>query len=359
MSRYLTVLLSFLALISFSSLAEEQDKKQLSRSEGSYLFLHTDTSTTGISNHSTNESHPKHVDDVWFHNSAITLTHDADNDGYYSRIKVAFDLDTHFSSIEVYAALILIDSQNHETEYFVTNDFWLYGNSAIDDYKIKTLLEENWHSDYYRLRVEIYDADDGTFLTAIDDYDDSSFDNLPLESVDYDINYNNQFSFHEVSVDLIKDADNDGFYQTFSLNLDADNSGSSRQVQAKIFIKSTSNSWRELFTSQTFTLSGSSSNDLQHWTFDMLNGYRADRYQLKVELYDANDDSLLLATNSSDFPQLQQLKFEDASNDTQSNTPQPPKNNDNKKSSSSGSGSMNLFTLVLLFGLLGRRYLGS
>lgn len=344
-------LLALSILFSFTLQAATSHLSPQAHSEGAYAFTakeRASSSKNSSPNHAIN-----HHDDVWFHHSSITLSHDEDNDGYYSRIKIIFDLDTDYSSIEVYAALVLIDSQNHKTEYFITEDFWLHGNSAIDDYQIKTLLEENWQTDYYRLRVEIYDADDGTLLTSLDDFDDSNFDNLPLESLDNDVSYNSHYSFHEVSVNLKKDNDNDGFYQTFTLNVDADNTSSSRQVIAKIFIKSTTSSWRNLYTSQRFTLAGTTSGDLQHWDFDMLSGYRADTYQLKVELYDATSDQLLLATNSGDYPQLRHLKFEDASNDVRSNNPQPPNNNGgNKKTSSSGSGSLNIFTLFSLFGLL-------
>lgn len=352
MRLIMTLVLSLSFLVCGIASATEQSKKVLSRSEADYLFTEKQRSKK-IENTSKSDS-LQHHDRVWFHNSSITLSHDGDNDGYYSRIKVIFDLDTDYSSIEVYAALILIDSHNHETEYFVTQDFWLHGHSSLDDYKIKTLLEENWATDYYRLRIEIYDADDGGLLASLDDFDDSNFDNLPLESLDNDVNYSSDYSFHEVSLNLRKDNDNDGYYQTFALNVDADNTSSPRQVQAKIFIKTAASSWRNLYTSPNFTLSGTNSNDRQQWSFDMLNGYRADSYQLKVELYDSSNDQLLLATNGGDFPQLRNIKLEDASNDTTTNRPQPPSSG-GKKSSSKGSGSLNGFTLATLFVLLAFR----
>lgn len=375
-----TIFVSLFIFIHFTAQATQTNETPFARSEGHYQFpekqkqlatLFSPSTTLSLSENSneqeilsqqTNDALSQtnasidslqsiYHHDVWFHNSSITLTHDEDNDGYYSRIKVKFDLDTNYSSIEVYAAMILIDNQNHETEYFVSKDFWVYGKSAIDDYQIKSLLEENWPSENYRLRIEIYDAADSSLLTSLDDIDDSNLDNLPLESIDNDANYSSHYTFHEVSVNLIKDGDNDGYYQTFSLNIDADNTSSSRQIHAKILIKNASSSWRNLYTSPTFTLAGTTSQDLQKWDFDMLSGYRADSYQLKVELYETHSDKLLLATNTSDFPQLSKLKFEDASNDVKTNRPQPPSSG-GKKSTSSGRGSMNIFTLAALFGLL-------
>ena len=124
--------------------------------------------------------------DFWFYLADVELYADDDRDGYYSGIDLLFDVDTYYSSAEIYAVVYLSYEGGPWEEYAVTEDFTIFGSSGSDDYVLVTDLVAGYPTGDYDLLIEIFDADFGDFLAYIGPEDTSELAFLPLEDMDRD-----------------------------------------------------------------------------------------------------------------------------------------------------------------------------
>ena len=299
----------------------------------------------------TNKSHH----DVWVDSVDIRVFQDPNHNGFYNRIIVDFDADTYYNSIEVYAELSLTDSNGLTTTYFTTDDFYLYGESYSDDYEVDTVLTTNWPADYYDLTISIYDAYTHNLVGYLDDYDTGALANLPLESVDHEYQADHHLSVFSAQSWLVTDVDNDGFYQTFSMDLDIDNNYGSSDVYAQVFISADSINWESLYVSEHFIVNENDTSDKFSMEFDLASGFAPDYYNIKVEIIDANNHMTMLTIDPSSYSALYALPLEDSNNDavSQDSPPPPPPAGEVRTSVSTESGgSFGLLSLTLLGGLL-------
>jgi hypothetical protein len=119
--------------------------------------------------------------DFWFYDVDVDLFADDDNDGYFHGIDVLFDADTIYSSAEVYAVLYLSLDFGPWNEYGQTEDFWLFGSSADDDYVLVTELMSGYPTGDYDLLIELFDAGNNSFLASFGPDDSSALSFLSLE----------------------------------------------------------------------------------------------------------------------------------------------------------------------------------
>jgi hypothetical protein len=124
--------------------------------------------------------------DFWFYDVDVILFNDDDRDGYYHGIDLLFDADTYFSSAEVYAVLYLSYEGGPWNEYGVTEDFWIYGTSANDEYVMVTELMQGYPTGDYDILIELFDAWDGSFVASYGPEDTSELSYLPLEDYNRD-----------------------------------------------------------------------------------------------------------------------------------------------------------------------------
>lgn len=124
--------------------------------------------------------------DFWFYEADVILFNDDDNDGYFYGLDVLFDVDTLYSSADVYAVLYLSHEGGPWNEYAVTEDFTIFGSSGTDEYVIVTELMSGYPSGNYDLLIELFDAYDGTFLASYGPADTSELSYLPLEDFNRD-----------------------------------------------------------------------------------------------------------------------------------------------------------------------------
>ena len=124
--------------------------------------------------------------DFWIYDVDVILFNDDDRDGYYHGIDLLFDADTYFSSAEVYAVLYLSYEGGPWNEYGVTEDFWIYGTSADDEYVMVTELMQGYPTGDYDLLIELFDAWDGSFVASYGPEDTSELAYLPLEDFNRD-----------------------------------------------------------------------------------------------------------------------------------------------------------------------------
>ena len=301
----------------------------------------------------TNTKTDKSHHDVWIDTVDIDILEDPNHNGYYNRIIVDFDADTHYSSIEVYAELALTDSNGLTTTYFTTDDFYLWGESYSDDYEVDTVLTTNWIADEYDLTISIYDAYTHNLVAHLDDYDSSALANLPLESVDNEYQADHHLSVFSAQSWLIDDNDSDGFYQSFSMDLDIDNNYGSSNVYAEVFISADSVNWESLYISEHFIINENDTSDKFSMEFDLASGFAADYYNVQVQIIDANTHMTMLTIEPSSYSALYALPLEDSYNDTVNQTPPPQPSNPVRTSVSTQSGgSMGILSLTLLGGLL-------
>lgn len=124
--------------------------------------------------------------DFWIYDADVILFNDDDRDGYFHGIDLLFDADTYFSSAEVYAVLYLSLDGGPWNEYGVTEDFWIYGTSANDEYVMVTELMQGYPTGDYDLLIELFDAWDGSYVASYGPEDDSEMSYLPLEDFNRD-----------------------------------------------------------------------------------------------------------------------------------------------------------------------------
>lgn len=124
--------------------------------------------------------------DFWVHDADTVLHGDADLDGHYRVLEVSFDVDTYFSSAEVYARIFLSYEGGPWDELHATADFTIFGTSASDDYYVETELVSGYPTGYYDVLIEIHDAWDGRLVADFGPGDTSALAALPLEDVHED-----------------------------------------------------------------------------------------------------------------------------------------------------------------------------
>lgn len=122
----------------------------------------------------------------WVYDADVQLFNDDDFDGYYHGIDLLFDVDTNFSSADVYAVVYLSYEGGPWNEYAATEDFTIFGSSGNDEYGLVTELMQGYPTGSYDLLIEVFDAYDGTFLTDFGPVDSSAISFLPLEDFNRD-----------------------------------------------------------------------------------------------------------------------------------------------------------------------------
>jgi len=134
--------------------------------------------------------------EVILYDASTELISDHNLDGFYHRFSVTIDADTIYPSSYIYAKLYLSYEGGPWALYTISDDFHIHEDSAHDTYTVETELEDGFLPGYYDIRIELYDADDGTWILSYGPYHDDSLAALPLE----DSYYDDYYSAHIVPV---------------------------------------------------------------------------------------------------------------------------------------------------------------
>ncbi|MEM9401891.1 MAG: choice-of-anchor H family protein [Pseudomonadota bacterium] len=121
--------------------------------------------------------------DFWVFDADVVLFADEDLDGFYSGIDLLFDVDTVFTSADVYAVLYLSLEGGPWEEYAVTETFTIFGQSDNDDYSVVTDLVSGYPTGSYDLLIEVFDAFNDEFVAFLAPEDTSALALLPLEDI--------------------------------------------------------------------------------------------------------------------------------------------------------------------------------
>lgn len=291
------------------------------------------------------------ADHLYIHDAAVLLFDDNDGDGYYSQLRVDFDVDSPYADyFDVYAELFVRRVGDAQwTHYYTTDVFEIYYDYGSDEYSVTTRLNTGFPPDNYEVLIDLFEYGYSDIVDTLDPYDDYDLTNLPLEDKTYESSGVTSDTYVDnVKTEIFTDADNDGFYREFTLTFDVDTEGADRDVYVNLYQRTNGGQWEYETESNVFTVYGYSSEDAYEISGEWQSGYPADYYDFRLEVIDA-DTGEVLDDVSPEFSSLLQVPLEDANNDTRVSDPNPPSST---TSSGSGGGSTSLITLILL-GLLG------
>ena len=120
------------------------------------------------------------------YDASTALFDDFDGDGYYTYLRVNFDVDTDYSVADVYADVYLVDSGGGFTRIYESDIFTIYGTSGTDDYEIEAELVAGFPPDDYDVLIEVYDAYDDRLVVEYGALESSALSLLPVEDISFD-----------------------------------------------------------------------------------------------------------------------------------------------------------------------------
>jgi hypothetical protein len=152
---------------------------------------------------------------------------------------------------------------------------------------------------------------------------------------------------YEADAAVYDDFDADGYYRFISVRIDADTFFSHSYVYAVIYFSADGEWFEHFYTTHDFEINGATSDDEYFVEVELVSGYPTGRYDVLVELYDADLGLYMDEFGPAQSPTLELLPLEDASFDE----PAPPV----IVVEESGGGAMSLWTLLALLGLAAAR----
>lgn len=131
----------------------------------------------------TTTNHSSHL--IWVYDADIELIRDSDFDGYYSSLRVNFDVDTTFFDAQVYAVVYLGDHSGYR-EIHTSSVFTIYTDASNDAFSFSTELLQGFRASDYDVLIEFYDANNGVLQDYYNHTHDADLSLLPLESSEYE-----------------------------------------------------------------------------------------------------------------------------------------------------------------------------
>ncbi|MDF0533814.1 choice-of-anchor H family protein [Shewanella sp. A32] len=136
-------------------------------------------------------------------------------------------------------------------------------------------------------------------------------------------NYYHEFSFYDVATYLLADDNYDGFYHSFSLDIDADVYGAdvteSVPVYAELYLSRNGGDWMHFYTTDVFYLQGDSSYDSYQVTTSLETGYPTDHYDVLIDLYEVGYSDIVATVSSYDLNSLYALPLQSRDRDNYNN----------------------------------------
>lgn len=117
------------------------------------------------------------------------------------------------------------------------------------------------------------------------------------------------FWIYDAWISLLSDPDADGYYSEFTLSFDVDSLYTQAPVYARLYLGN-ADKFREYHTTSVFSVHGESSDDFLDVTTTLLEGFRADDYEILIELYDGDTNELVAVYDSYDDEDLLYLPLE-------------------------------------------------
>jgi hypothetical protein len=120
---------------------------------------------------------------------------------------------------------------------------------------------------------------------------------------------NQEFWIFDAWVEFFRDDDSDGYYNHFSVELDADTEYSSAEVYARLYLGK-DELFKEYHTTSDFNIFSDNTNDSFVVESELLNGFPPGEYEVLIELYDSYNDELVAVFDGNDDADLYLLSLE-------------------------------------------------
>lgn len=128
-----------------------------------------------------------------------------------------------------------------------------------------------------------------------------------------------EFSFYDAQTYLEEDLDGDGYYQTISINFDADiysfSGVFSSEVYAELYISRGDEPWQHFYTTDNFFITADSSEDSYEVISTFLSGYPSDHYDVLIDLYQVGYSEVVASYSAYDSASLYAIPIESADDD--------------------------------------------
>ena len=147
---------------------------------------------------------------------------------------------------------------------------------------------------------------------------------------------------YDADVHLLYDDDNDGFFHGLEVNFDADTTEFATTLYARLYLRRHEDPWTLYFQTPVFSVFGASPDDDYFVVTELLSGYDRAQYDLMIELYEANEHTLVAEFGPWDSPALSQLPLEAQQHDRYATSA-------DTISYSGGGGGLGLLGLAVLF----------
>ncbi|MCU7929594.1 MAG: choice-of-anchor H family protein [Candidatus Thiodiazotropha sp. (ex Codakia rugifera)] len=123
------------------------------------------------------------------------------------------------------------------------------------------------------------------------------------------------FSIFDAQTVISRDDDDDGYYHRLKVTFDADVPGDEAWVYAKLYLSLEGGPWNHYFTTDNFPIAGETTEDDYEVVTRLLDGYPTGYYDVLIELYDADDELLVVNYGPYDDIDLSVLPMEDSFRD--------------------------------------------
>ncbi len=133
----------------------------------------------------------------------------------------------------------------------------------------------------------------------------------------HDYTEHNDISIYDASTLLLSDFNNDGFYHRFSVTIDADTIYNTAYIYVRLYLSFEGGSWNHYATSDNYHIYSDSETDAFVIETELADGFPPGYYDVRIELYNADDNHWLLSYGSYDDASLNALPLEDSYYDEQ------------------------------------------
>ena len=144
---------------------------------------------------------------------------------------------------------------------------------------------------------------------------------LSLKTINnsYSVEYSADFSIYDAVSILDDDFDWDGYYQTFTVQFDADVESytmqESREVYALLYLSENGGPWLHYYTTDDFIIVGSSEDDIYEVSTTLLTDYAPEYYDVLIDLYQVGYSDVVATYSSDDSNALYALPLESSDYD--------------------------------------------
>ena len=121
---------------------------------------------------------------------------------------------------------------------------------------------------------------------------------------------NGESWIYDARTDLFGDADGDGYYRFVRVQLDADTIHTFAEIYAEIYLSADGDAWELLYSTNDFSIWGTDDDDDYEVETELVSGYPAGKYDVLVEIYDADTGEFLddFGPEDSDLFSMQPLE---------------------------------------------------